>query len=96
MATENGRAALGEAIDELYHQARIYNDARAKAKKQAKVDKSEVANVGPYPVHGIKADVGIGKSGVSMAHVANLISTMRAAKDKTYRRHRDPSPQTWR
>ena len=82
ITVENGRAVLRKAIDEFYRQAEVYNNARTSAAKQAKADQTEVKNVRPYPVHGIKADVGLGKSEISMANIAIMISAMRAAKDK--------------
>ena len=91
-----GRGALRKAIDEFYRQAEVYNNARTQAAKQAKADQTEVKTVSPYPVHGIKADVGLGKSEISMANIAIMISAMRAAKDKRTIVIADPCSQTWR
>jgi putative DNA primase/helicase len=81
MSAEEGRGILRTAIDEFYRQASDHN-ARVQAAKRAKTNKSKVGDVGPYPVHAIRADVGIGKSEVSMVNIADLVSAMRGARDK--------------
>ena len=62
---------LRTAIDEFYRQAEVDHNARAQAAKRAKANQSEVGDIGPYPVHGIRADVGIGKSEISMVNIAD-------------------------
>jgi putative DNA primase/helicase len=75
-ARERARIASAAAAEFKAQTSKIQDGIRKAARIHAR------AAAGPYPVHGVKVEVGTGKSRANLETITVLIPELRAAKDK--------------